>query len=393
MKDVNGAFVKDGGESQIARVLRDAGVVSRVENFAPRLWGSRRESKNGVYEVYLSTRMEKSGPGVEPLVRGRSGFLYPGRGWIATPPQDYAPMQTVMSLVPRPDVSRCGLYWIESLAETWYPLEDVPRDAAPAVAKDADVIVLRDGWTPCAPGFFGAIGYAEDAKVEFKTSVAVPAEWKDDAVDLVMHCGYRMRGLSPYGMVKVNGTGVPGYAPFKGFKNGGQFSYDVTELAKKGGGRLEISVEIDGSKSVENPKLGGRPNGAGATFALHRRRRAAARMPLQDWRACMDFGDTTTVKVGEKVMHRYFETRFTLPKESKGRRVYVSSSTPIRGLMLNGHVINAPDLIREIDITGLLNAKEENVLRWVDGTLHGISSEMLDKPTDRPLGEMTLLFR
>ena len=107
----------------------------------------------------------------------------------------------------------------------------------------------------------------------------------------------------------------------------------------------------------------------------------------------MDFGDTTPVKVGEKVMHRYFETRFTLPKESKGRRVYVSSSTPIRGLMLNGHVVNAPDLVREIDVTGLLDAKGVNVLRWVDGTLHGISSDMLDKPTDRPLGEMNLLFK
>ena len=42
---------------------------------------------------------------------------------------------------------------------------------------------------------------------------------------------------------------------------------------------------------------------------------------------------------------------------------------------------------------GFLNAKEENVLRWVDGTLHGISSDMLDKPVDTPLGEMELLFK
>jgi hypothetical protein len=107
----------------------------------------------------------------------------------------------------------------------------------------------------------------------------------------------------------------------------------------------------------------------------------------------MNYGDTTPVKIGEKVLHRYFETRFSLPEVAEGRRVYVSTSTPIRGLMINGHVINAPDLIREIDVTGLLNPREENVLRWVDGTLHGISSDMLDKPTDHPLGEMILLFR
>lgn len=61
--------------------------------------------------------------------------------------------------------------------------------------------------------------------------------------------------------------------------------------------------------------------------------------------------------------------------------------------MLNGRIVNAPDLVREIDVTGLLDLKGRNLLRWVDGTLHGITDAMLDKPTDRPLGEMTLLFR
>ena len=395
MSDINGAFVQDGREpSPLVRVLREAGVFTGIENFAPRLWGSHRESKNGVYDVLLSTRMEKDGPGVAPAVFGRSGLLLPGRGWIATVPQNYAPMQTVMAKVPRLDVAHSGVYWIRALAEMWRPLEECKVESVDAVrGKSEDVVVLREGWTPCAPGFFGAIGHPEDAKVEFKTSVTVPKAWKDDKVDLVMHCGFVMRGLSPYGMVTVNGKGVPGYAPFKGFRNGGQFSFDVTELAQMNGGRLDIFVEIDGAKSVGNPKLGGRPNGAGVTFALHRRRKAAAEMPLENWRACMNYGDTTPVRVGERVVHRYFETEFPLPPEAKGRRVFVSAATPIRGLMLNGHVVNAPDLIREIDVTGLLNADGANLLRWVDGTLHGITSDMLDKPTDRPLGRMTLLFR
>lgn len=395
MSDVNGAFVQDGREpSPLVRILREAGVFTGIENFAPRLWGSHRESKNGVYDVLLSTRMEKDGPDVAPTVFGRSGLLLPGRGWIATVPQDYAPMQTVMAKVPRLDVAHSGVYWIKALAEMWRPLEECDAEGLDAVrGKSEDVVVLRDGWTPCAPGFFGAIGYPEDARVEFKTSVTVPEAWKDDEVDLVMHCGFVMRGLSPYGTVTVNGKGVPGYSPFRGFRNGGQFSHDVTELARSNGGRLDVVVEIDGAKSRENPKFGGRPNGAGVTFALHRRRKAASKMPLENWRACMNYGDTTPVRVGERVQHRYFETEFSLPPEAKGRRVFVSASTPIRGLMLNGHVVNAPDLIREIDVTGLLNADGANLLRWVDGTLHGISDAMLDKPTDRPLGEMTLLFR
>lgn len=394
MSDCNGAYVQDGREeSALVRVLREAGVKSRVENFAPRLWGSHRESKNGVYDVLLSTRMEKDGDGVKPTVFGRSGLLLPGRGWIASVPQDYAPMQTVMVKVPRPDVAHAGVYWIGALAEMWRPVEGAPKSAAPVVPPSPDVVVLRDGWTPCAPGFFGAIGYPEDAKAEFKTTAAVPADWSEDEVDLVMHCGFVMRGLSPFGTVTVNGRGVPGYSPFKGFRNGGQFSFDVTELARANGGRLDIAVSIDGAKSKENPKLGGRPNGAGATFALHRRRKATASIPLENWRACMDYGDTTPVKVGERVKHRYFETDFTLPAEVRGRRVFLSSKSPLRGIMLNGRVVNVPDLMREIDVTGLLDMKGRNLLRWVDGTLHGISSEMLDKSNDAPLNEMRILLK
>ena len=394
MSDVNGAFVQDGNvTSPIIRVLIEAGVESIIENFAPRLWGSHRESKNGVYDVLLSTRMEKDGPNVKPTVVGRSGLLLPGRGWIATVPQNYVSMQTVMAKVPRLDVAHSGVYWIKALSEIWRPLEEFREYDTTVVKKDSDVVVLRNGWTPCAPGFFGAIGYPEDAKVEFNLSTMVPDSWKDDEVDLVMHCGFVMRGLSPYGTVKVNGMGVPGYSPFKGFRQGGQFSYDVTGLARKNGGRLNISVEIDGSKSKEFPKLGGRPNGAGVTFALHRRRKAIARMSLENWLSCMNYGDTTPVKVGERVMHRYFETRFSLPSSAKGRRVFLSSSAPLRGIMINGHVLNAPDLVREIEVTKLLNENDTNLLRWVDGTLHGISSDMIDKPTDRPLGRMELLFK
>ena len=106
-----------------------------------------------------------------------------------------------------------------------------------------------------------------------------------------------------------------------------------------------------------------------------------------------DYGDTTPVKVGERVKHRYFEADFTLPVEAQKQRVFLSSKSPLRGIMLNGRVVNVPDLVREIDVTGLLDLKGRNLLRWVDGTLHGISSEMLDKPNDAPLNEMRILLK
>lgn len=51
------------------------------------------------------------------------------------------------------------------------------------------------------------------------------------------------------------------------------------------------------------------------------------------------------------------------------------------------------DLVREIDVTGLLDWNGRNLLRWVDGTLHGISSDMFDKPNDMPLNEMKLVIK
>ena len=107
----------------------------------------------------------------------------------------------------------------------------------------------------------------------------------------------------------------------------------------------------------------------------------------------MDYGDTTPVKVGERVMHRYFETDFVLPSDVHGRRVFLATKSPLRGIMLNGRIVNAPDLVREIDVTGLLDWNGRNLLRWVDGTLHGISSDMFDKPNDMPLNEMKLVIK
>ena len=395
MKDENGAYVPDGDEgAALLKVLDESGVKMVAEVFGRRVWGSHRESKNGVYDVFLVTRMEKEGEGVAPEVSAKAGFFLPGRPWIGFPRRDFKPMETVLWKLPRPDVAHAGVYWIKALAEIWHPVEAVPASAAPVVEKSDDVLVLRDGWTPCTPGFFGAIGYPEDAKVEFRTSVKIPESWSGDEVQLVMHCGFVMRGLSPYGTVRVNGRDVPGYAPFKGFRQGGQFSYDVTDLAKANGGRIDLSVEIDGSKSKEDPKrYGGRPNGAGATFALHRRRKTVARRPLDGpWYAACDFGEKIPVRPGEKAKHVYYQTDFTLTDADRGRRLLLKSDVPIRGLMLNGKVLNVPDHVRELEVTEMLRQDGPNRLYWVPDTIRGIDSGLCDKIGTTPLGHLELCY-
>lgn len=99
------------------------------------LWGSRRESRNGVYDVYLVTRMELPGEGVKPIVSGKVGFLPPDaeHGWVTSPPHGYQPMETLMFRVPRLDACSAGLRWLAALAETLHPVETVPPPAGKAL--------------------------------------------------------------------------------------------------------------------------------------------------------------------------------------------------------------------------------------------------------------------
>ena len=401
MKDVAGSYVPEGpAEPHLARILREAAGDPDWVSSDPRLWASPRESKNGVFDAIVATRMEKPGDGAAPALPASATVRLAGGAGappVRIPTRDYLPMETTLTLLPKPDPERAGLRWIEALADIWHPVETVPSSAAPVVEPSPDIVVLRDGWTPCAPGFFGALGMPEDAHVTFRATAQVPKEWLDagGSVDLVMHCGFVMRGLSPYGNVTVNGRGVPGYSPFQGFRQGGQFSFDATALARENGGRLDIAVEIDGTKTAENPgKFGGRPNGAGATFALHRRRAAKTAIPLFNWRACVDYGDTTPVAPGESKPHRWFETTFEAPRTSRAEvpsRVFLAADRPLRGVMVNGRAVNVPDLFRELDITGLLlPPPATNVLRWCDGDLHGFSASSDKRIFETPLGRMEL---
>ena len=397
MKDLNGAFVDSvNATPPIGALLDSLGVKTGTEIWGRRLWGSRRESKNGVYDVYLVTRMERSGKDVEPLVSGKVGFLIPEaeHGWIASPNHDYKPMETLLFKVPKLDAGSAGLRWPGALAEIWHPVETVPSSAAPILAPSAEVRVLRDGWTPAAPNFFGTLGWPEETNVTFRTTARVPNDWLDDDVDLVFNCGFVMRGLSPSGFVRVNGRNVPGRAPFKTFRNGGGFVFDVTELAKANGGVLKIEVQIDGATPSEEAKRRPeRPNGVGGTFAIVRRPKARSVIRLDgSWYACLDYGVRRAVKPGEKALHRYWEAVFATPKAAGKSRMFLSANVPINGLMLNGRMLNVSSSVRRLDVTGLLLPGKDNTLRWIPDDLHGFSAAgaLPKKAFDTRLGNMRL---
>ena len=96
------------------------------ENWGRSILGAHRESMNGVYDVYLVSRMEEDG---EPYVTGFAGFQFANsdKGWVGTPKRDFTPMETVLYKVPRLDVARSGMFWLESLAEEQGKLAILPR--------------------------------------------------------------------------------------------------------------------------------------------------------------------------------------------------------------------------------------------------------------------------
>ncbi|MCU0980960.1 MAG: hypothetical protein MUF25_17555 [Pirellulaceae bacterium] len=141
------------------------------------------------------------------------------------------------------------------------------------------------------------------------------------------------------------------------------FTLDVTEQAKDG--KLTLALEVDGGK-FEKGKPRWRPAGVTGIFYLEAVAPPIATTPLDGpWFAAGDVGVLTAVKKGEKATYTYLETKFMLPKDRPGKRVFLErpDRAPIRNIVLNGQVISVP--LHRLDISGLVSWDGENVLRWV----------------------------
>jgi len=405
----------------ISKSERDEHLESFLEQFGSprqsrtderRIWATPWESKNGVYDIYLVTHMDKGEPGKmnkvaspvsfarkEPLTEvvemGALGHPKVAVTWkdgyFTVPSVDYEPMRSRVYAAPRADAGRAALRWIRNWCEIWHPVEKVDRASIPFLPRDPDLMILRDGWeNGVKPALFGTLGLPETAKQTFRTTVRVPEDWKGDRVMLMAHCEHVQRGFAPYGEIRVNGEGLPGLCPFKGMQGG--FSVDVTEAAK--GGSLVLEVMIDGA-GVKKPVA--RPSGAGATFMLRRLPKPSGEVALTGpWYACENIAKKTPVAVGEKKRHAYFETTFEVPAEAKGKRLYLSSPVPLRGLILNNRIVNTSESMNDLEVTKLVKPDGPNLLRRACADLKGFyaaRSSMVKAPTDDPLPPMRLWWR
>ena len=410
-RDERGVWMSRGAmNAHLDTMLTRCGVPRRSVTSNHSFWATPWESKNGVYDVYMTTRLQGNGDGkltnavysasfkrTDPIrtvrnmgVKGHPEVPVAWKdGAFALPDDVYEPMQTRVFAAPRADAGRAALRWIRNWCEIWHPLNLKDEETPAALPKDPNVIALRDGWEGgVAPALWGTLGLEDSAKRTFRTTVKVPEEWRGSRIELVATCGRVQRGFYPYGEIKVNGEGLPGLCPFRGMQ--GAFSVDVTDAAKTGSFTLEVMVDGSVCKGVRS-----RPTGAGATFVLRRWPTSRGEKALEGpWFACEDLDRKTEIKVGDRVKHTYFETTFTVPPEAKGARIFLSSPVPLRGLILNNRMMNAEETMKDLDVTGLVRTDGPNLLRRacadLKGFHNGARTGMVHQPTNDPLPPMKL---
>jgi hypothetical protein len=209
------------------------------------------------------------------------------------------------------------------------------------------------------------MGVAEDAKAQFRKTIEIPAAWQGRRVNLCFRATWSY-GVIPQGTLTINGEPAQVRQPLR---PGGDanFTLDITEQAKSG--KLELALEVDASEPrLDKEGRRGRPSGITGVFYLEAIAPAMATTPLDGpWFAAEDVAVLTPVNKGEKVTYTYLETRFTLPKQWPGKRVFLArpDGDAIQHIVLNDKAITVP--MPMIDISGLVDKNGENVLRWVPG--------------------------
>jgi len=302
-------------------------------------------------------------------------------------------MEAHVYAAPRADLGRAALRWIRNWGEIWNPVEAVPEDDVPPVAKDPDLLVLRDGWeNGQAPACFQTMGLPEDTNWTFRITVKVPAAWKGRRVQLCADGPSRLSGFGPRGSVTVNGVGLPGLSPFVQRVWGqGPFVRDVTAAAATGEIRLEVMADGRTDRADYH-----RPAGVPLTFSLRALPKNEGAMPLDGpWFACLDLDRKVPIRPGETKPCIYCETTFRIPSAVRGKRLFLSveDGYELNGFILNNRTVNyfGP----ELEVTNLVDLEGENLLRRspVSGGLRHGRQSLASKPVTDVLPHFSLVWR
>ena len=409
MRDEKGVWVNDADRGKLLDEFLSHVGVER-DSWAPGVWAEIWRSKNGVYDLYPVARMARGDKApatvaaevtlrrpapvnelVEVSALGHPKVKVAWKdGKLTLPAADYGQMQSRVYIAPRAEIARAGLDWFQTQAKIWRALPPLPPLAKPApIPVPDDVIPAAEGWRlaegaaadaawtaaefadagwkPVKLGTFAALGLPEESANRFRKTLEIPAAWQGRRIDLNFSADGWFWGVGPEGRLWIDGQPAAVKQPLRPQADS-NFTLDVTEQAKDG--KLTLALEVDGGK-FEKGKPRWRPAGVTGIFYLEAVAPAIATTPLDGpWFAAGDVGVLTPVKKGEKATYTYLETKFMLPKDRPGKRVFLErpDRAPIRNIVLNGQVISVP--LHRLDISGLVNWDGENVLRWVPGTSH-----------------------
>jgi len=394
MRDEKGIWVNAEDRGKLLDEFLSAIGVER-DSWGNGVWADIWRSKNGVYDLYPVARMTRKGEdtiNAAPRIRRAdkvtevvevSALGHPKveidwqDGAMTLPDEQWEKMQARVYIAPRADIARAGLDWFKAQSKIWRELPVLPDTAKPKpIPVPNDVTRCVEDWRmnldgdagkakAVKLGSFVAMGVAEESKARFRKTTAIPTDWQGRRINLCFRSKWSY-GVIPQGRLWINGELAKVRQPLRPGHHA-NFTLDVTEQAKNGS--IELALEVDGTKPrLDREGRRGRPSGVLGVFYLEAVSPPVATTALDGpWFAAKDVNVLTPVKKGEKVTYTYLETRFTLPKDWPGKRVFLECpGQVIQHIVLNDQAITVP--MNSLDISGLVRRDGENVLRWVPGT-------------------------
>lgn len=298
-KDENGKWMNDADrQALLAEMLRGLGVNLDTASSDPRVWIEKRESKNGLYSVYMTAaanvrtkdwKLEDKIPTDLTLLGVKDAQILdmtqaqpvevPGEKTatgLVLKDQIFHPYQVRQFAIVRPDVGlESPLHWLQVQKNQWRALDiqkgesvdlaDIHRQAMQeAVGMNQQGMDLNSGWkvrrftttTPeakddwTAPSYADATwetgklgtwqvnGWRDARRVQYRKTIPLTKEWTDPQKRLLLGFqGFHLLGVKNSATWTLNGQ--PMKETF-----GNYMLLDVTEQARQG--QLQITLEITG---------------------------------------------------------------------------------------------------------------------------------------------------
>ncbi len=393
-RDIGGSFSTEAGMYPYLSDLLDSLGVPRsscghntpgMQNVFAEQW----RSKNGLYDLYMVAHIHNQGNGVKAdpgfPVAERPAFLKefsaPGHPDVPYTYRDgilslsgiaLEPMGVRIYAAPRRDAAEAVFFWLKTLHKRWYTLDPLPAETGNDIADDGRFLSLNDGWevveaAPDPAGLTGKrrtlatfleLGLPDEAVVRFRRTFRVPAQWRQQRLELGLASQYWFWGVVPNGRLLVNGREFRKFTPSP---NGG-FAADLPYAPE-----YTLELEIDG-RLVAGMRRS-RPSGVTGLFYVRQIPVSTRQIPLKDWKKTDGINGFVAVRSGERHSFIYLEREFETPP-GKWQSVYLESPEPLGWLCLNGTWIAPPGHLRRLNISNLLNRNgKPNVLRWCPGLI------------------------